>query len=226
MNKQPISRRSFAAGLALAPVAGLPAIAGAVNAGDDPVLAALAEHERLQVLAKAAEEASNAADRAFVAARETLGLVMFKGEDVYSLEYLECLAGHTFRSGNYTYEKLEAIIADIRQGWAIMQAEMTQPDVEYEAARSALEARLPAYEGAKIESGIDAAEETMNAAFDDVSDAERTIFETAPTSRAGAVALLRFTADFLDELGINDMKVDDVLPDALRAAADFFEGEA
>lgn len=36
----------------------------------------------------------------------------------------------------------------------------------------------------------------------------------------------RYTANFLDELGINDTKVKDVLTDAIRAATDFFKVEA
>ena len=53
MAKQPHtpSRRAMLAGLAAAPVAGLPALAGGV-AADDPIFLAFAEHER----AKAANE--------------------------------------------------------------------------------------------------------------------------------------------------------------------------
>jgi hypothetical protein len=53
MKTQPISRRALAAGLALAPVAGLPALAGAVSA-DDPVFAVLAERDRLEAIHLAA----------------------------------------------------------------------------------------------------------------------------------------------------------------------------
>ena len=53
MKTQPISRRALAAGLALAPVAGLPALAGAVS-GDDPVFAVLAERDRLEAIHLAA----------------------------------------------------------------------------------------------------------------------------------------------------------------------------
>ena len=45
MKTQPITRRALAAGLALAPIAGLPALAGVVSA-DDPILAALDELRR------------------------------------------------------------------------------------------------------------------------------------------------------------------------------------
>ena len=43
---------------------------------------------------------------------------------------------------------------------------------------------------------------------------------------APTIALLRFAADYLDDVGMNDTKVKDVLTDAIRAGADFFEGEA
>jgi len=53
MKAQPISRRALAAGLALAPVAGLPALAGEVSE-DDPVFAVLAERDRLEAIHLAA----------------------------------------------------------------------------------------------------------------------------------------------------------------------------
>ena len=46
--KTQTTRRAVMAGLAAAPVAGLPAIAGAV-AGNDPIFAAFAEYERTKV---------------------------------------------------------------------------------------------------------------------------------------------------------------------------------
>jgi hypothetical protein len=52
------------------------------------------------------------------------------------------------------------------------------------------------------------------------------VYEAEPTSRAGAIAFLRFVADFLEENGVNDTLLEDVFPNAIRAAADFFEGEA
>ena len=52
------SRRAIVAGLAVAPVAGLPAIAGTV--GVDPALEALAEYDRLHAIELAARKASRA----------------------------------------------------------------------------------------------------------------------------------------------------------------------
>jgi hypothetical protein len=56
MKTQSISRRALAAGLALAPVAGLPALAGAASV-DDPILAALDELRRSKAHIKGLDEA-------------------------------------------------------------------------------------------------------------------------------------------------------------------------
>ena len=69
-------------------------------------------------------------------------------------------------------------------------------------------------------------DDAYNEAYREERDAERAIMIAEPTSPAGAIALLRFIAEQLDDIGINDTKFEDVLPDAIRAAADFFEGEA
>ncbi|HTO79943.1 MAG TPA: hypothetical protein VMJ31_09245 [Methylocystis sp.] len=123
-----------------------------------------------------------------------------------------------------TEAELEETIAQLRCGWAKQKARLATPDAEYDAARAALEARLPAFEQARAK--IEAQEDAPNEAFDRLGDAERAIFEAAPTTHVGAVAMLRFTADFLEELGINDTRVEDVLRDALRRAADFIELKA
>ena len=64
MKTQPISRRALAAGLALAPVAGLPALAGAINSSD-PVFAALAALEQTEAQARQIWDAHDAAEEAF-----------------------------------------------------------------------------------------------------------------------------------------------------------------
>ena len=103
---------------------------------------------------------------------------------------------------------------------------MASPDPEFEAARADLEARLSAVDPAKEEGGEDDDEAESNEAFAILGDAERAVYEAEPTSRAGAIALLRFAADFLEENGVNDTQLEDVFPDAIRRAADFFEGRA
>jgi len=208
----PFSRRRIMAGLAAAPVAGAPAIAGAVI-GDDPVFAALAERDHAHAIWEAAIPKTDAAS-------EAIGAVIYNGEEVYTLPHLNHLAGlpHYPMTG----AELEEAVAQLRRGWAMQQEELASTSPEYQAARAALEARQAALAVAPESS----AEEASDDAFDVFGDAERAVFEAAPTTQAGAVALLRFTAEFLEELGINDTKVEDVLPDAIRNAAAVLEREA
>jgi hypothetical protein len=216
MKTQPISRRSLAAGLALAPVVGLPALAG-VAPVDDPVFIALAEHGR----ALAAYEAISMTP---AATSETIPFVTYKGEKAYNLSHLNDLAG---RSNHYmTTDELEATIAQLRRSWAKQQEEFASPDPEFEAARAALEARLSAVDLAKEEGGEDDDEAESNEPFEVLGYAERAVYEAEPTSQAGAIALLRFAADFLDENGVNDTMLEDVFADAIRRAANLFEGRA
>src|ERR1019366_10101352 len=87
MKTQPISRRALAAGLALAPVAGLPALAGVVSA-DDPVFAALAELERVKATVETVGKVHSAAEEAIFEARAP-GFVEFEGREVRSLADLD-----------------------------------------------------------------------------------------------------------------------------------------
>ena len=192
------TRRALVAGLALAPIAGVPAIAGAV-AGNDPALAAIAEYERRCAIAEAAYKASSEADRAFRAAREAIGVVNFNGEEVYSLRRLDFLG----------------------------QRLHPAPDPEYQAARIALQANLPAYRKAKINNRVAALEAAASEASSKADDAQIAMFETTPRSPAGAAALIRHAMDHLDELGINDTWLQDIFTDAIRNAVAVLErGEA
>jgi hypothetical protein len=214
--KTQISRRALAAGLALAPIAGLPALAGVLSA-DDPVFAALAERNRALAAYEAISEAT-------AATREAIPCVTYKGKKAYSLPHLNDLAGRS----NYhmTAADLEETIAQLRRGWAKKQEELASPDLEFEAARVALEARQSARDLAREEGGEDDDEAESNEPFEVLGYAERAVYEAEPTSRAGAIALLRFAADFLEENGVNDTMLEDVFPDAIRRAAGFFEGSA
>jgi hypothetical protein len=216
MHSPNISRRALAAGLALAPVAGLPALAGA-GSGDDPVFAALAERNRALAAYEAISEAT-------AATREAIPCVTYNGKKAYSLPHLNDLAGRS----NYhmTAADLEETIAQLRRGWAKKQEELASPDLEFEAARAALEARLSARDLAKEEGGEDDDEAESNEPFEALGYAERAVYEAEPTSQAGAIALLRFAADFLDENGVNDTMLEDVFSDAIRRAANLFEGRA
>ena len=223
MKTQPITRRALAAGLALAPIAGLPALAGVVSA-DDPILAALDELRRLKAHIEALDEAVERAHDAFADMSPEGASIKLDGM-VFSEH--EAIDSH-FNDLGIPNENIDKTIA-LLESWR--KSPLT-PELraEREAARrmahAELDALLQQRAAVKAESGYAAADAAADEAFERQGDAERSIFETEPTSRAGAIALLRFAADHIEDMGVNDSKVADVLPDAIRAAADFFEGEA
>ena len=196
-------------------LAGVPAIAGAV-AGNDPALAAIAEYERRRAIADASWEASTDVYEALQAERKVIGVVTFKGEEVHSLERLDVLAEQPRRV--MSKDELEDTIAQLPNGWAIQQAEAAFPDPEYQAARAAIEANLPAYRRAEANIRHDDTEETASENEREASDAQIAMFETTPTPPAGAAALIRHAMDHLDEIGINDVLLEDVFTDAIRNA--------
>ncbi len=98
----------------------------------------------------------------------------------------------------------EELIAQIREGYAKLQADANSPDPEYVAARAALEERVGVYGRAVMDSGFAEAEEAHEAAVAGEFDAEMAVLAAEPTTLAGALALLRFIANQLD--GIADDK--------------------
>lgn len=185
------TRRTILAGLALAPIAGVPVIAGAV-VGDDPIFAAFAEHERAraaETLAwKATEDLSEAAQAAKAAAGmgDAKILTRRRIEDIHKM-------------GLYSSS-------------------------EYEAALTALEADKSEFQ--KMAVAIEESEAAAECVRDATNETEVAIFETTPTTRAGAVKLLRHIADFLDEDDvINDMLVGDLIGDSIRNAVAVLERE-
>ncbi len=186
------SRRAMLAGLAAAPVAGLPAIAGAATS-DDPIFAAFAEFER----AKAADQAiSKAADE-------------LRGE---------------------TYSAIKAAGLERREIFTRCQLENWHEmgrcsDEDYEAALAELEG--PPSEHQKMLMRLDESDEADIEASRVTGATQRALCETPPTTRSGALRLLRHLADFLDEDDVvNDLYLGDVVGDAIRNAAAVLEREA
>ena len=206
------------AGLAAAPVAGLPAIAGVV-ADDDPLLEALAEYERLHAIEQAAWEA--AADAAPTRAR--FPDVIFNGERVFSILHLETMRE---RSMGMTDEEIDDTIARLRKGNATMRAEAAGLEPEYRNARAVFEAHGAYAQNAETSEVLDA-ESAASKAQDNANEARRAVFESAPTTLAGALRLLRHLADFLDEDDVvNDTLVGDMIGDSVRNAVAVLEREA
>ncbi len=131
---------------------------------------------------------------------------------------------------------LECLIENIRKTIKLLLSYRKRPLTPEQRSRAAKPRRRRAHEEldaikrqqaeARTASGYAEVDDAYNEAYREERDAERAIMIAEPTSRAGAIALLRFIADQLDDIGINDTNFEDVLTDAIRAAADFFEGEA
>jgi hypothetical protein len=227
MKTQPISRRALAAGLALAPIAGLPALAGVVSA-DDPILAALDELRRLKAHIEGLDEAVEKAHDAFAEMSPECASIELDGM-VFSEH--EAIDSHFNDLGipNENIDKTIALLESYRKS-PLTPEQKAEREAAREAARrrahEELDALLQQRATAKTKSGYAAADAAADEAFERQGDAERAIFETDPISGAGAIALLRFAADHIEDMGVNDTKVEDVLSDAIRAAADFFEREA
>jgi hypothetical protein len=212
------SRRDMLASLAAAPVAGLPAMA-CVVAKADPLLEALAEYERLHGIEQAAWEAVTDA----TPTRARLPEVVFNGERVFSILQLETMRE---RSMGMTDEELDDTIARLRKGNATLRVEAAGLEPEYLSARAVLEAHEACAQNVETSEALEA-ESAAQKAQDDANEAQRAVFETTPTARAGALRLLRHLADFLDEDDVvNDNWVADLLGEAIRNAAAVLEQEA
>jgi len=216
------TRRAIVTGIAVAPLAGLPALAGAATT-NDPILSAIAEHRRLKAIARAASEAAGAADKVFDAAAGAIGVVTYKGEKILSEERLDFLA---YRPQPMSEIDLEEIIQRLRTGNARLKAEASVPDHECDAARAELQQKRELFEKAREQCGVQAADEASDAAWDAEREAEIAVVASSPATPAGAAAFIRYAADFLDDLGINDTRLDGVLTAAIRNAVALLEREA
>lgn len=185
------TRRAFVAGLAAAPVAGLPAVASAVS-GEDPILAAFAEFERAKASDAAAWKAYNEFEEVTTSALEAAGV---EPTQIFTQRRLE------------THRELGLL-----------------SDAEYAEALTGLDG--PESEHQAMWRAVEEAEESARAAGEARGEAERAFVTTTPTTRAGALRLIRFIADFLDEDDVvNDTWIGDVVGSAIRNAIAVFESE-
>lgn len=215
------SRRAMLAGLAVSPVAGLPAVAGAF--ASDPALDALREYERIHALEEAAWEASSEVNAIACAGQEVFDDVYFNGARVFNLTDLEVSRE---RSIGTTDEELEETILRLRNGNAIKRAENGNLEPEYERARAILEARAAIPLARDAVAVIDA-EELASEACDRTHQAQGALFKAEPTTPGGAIAQLRFIAKFVDEPGvINDTSAEGIIGDTIRRAVAVLEMEA
>jgi len=167
---QPISRRALAASLALAPVAGLPAIASSRER--DPIITACAELQKLRRAEKLAGDKLGADLELYESLLpEQTHISITGGPDYYTLEEFD---------GSYYAEVLH------KADWLRKKREEL---VEIDAAGKSAERR----------SGFREAEEAWGAAFDRVRDLEDKILVMVPSSPAGAAALLRLSRVVIED---------------------------
>jgi hypothetical protein len=214
-----ISRRALAAGLALAPVAGLPALAGVVST-HDPVFVALAALEQTEAQARQIWDAHDAAEEAFYdSAPPRLPLVV----DGISCDDHDAINAH-FDDPGMSEENIDNTIALLESYRKRPLTAELKAEREYarRKAHEELDAIITARAKAKAETGWADFEEPYKKSLDAHCEAERKVLATKPTSQAGAVALLRYVAQY-----IRDYDADHgLVTDAIRAAADLFEGRA
>jgi hypothetical protein len=181
------TRRAVVAGLAVAPVAALPAIAGASPASADPIFDAFAEFERAKAAEDLAWKAYNNLEEATADA--------LKGAGIEPTQI-------------FTHRRLET-----HHELGLMS------DSEYAEASAAL--------AGPERRAVEELEESSRDTAEARGEAERGFVTTAPTTRAGALQLLHYLAEFLDgEDVVNDRFLDDVVGDAIRNAIAVFESEA
>jgi hypothetical protein len=219
MKTQPISRRALAAGLALAPVAGLPALAGAINSSD-PVFVALAALEQTEARARQIWDAHDAAEEAFYgSAPPRLPLVV----DGIPCNDHDAINAH-FDDPGMPEENIDnaiALLESYRKRPLAPEQQAEREDARRKAHEE-LDAIIATRAKAKAETGWADLEEPYQRSLDAHCEAERKILATMPTTQAGAVALLRFASQYLRD----NSDRGGIATDAIRRAADFFEGEA
>ncbi len=191
-----ISRRAFAASLALTPAAALPVIAGVRSQEADPVLAACADLKKLKFDRERAAEKFNAAMQLYESLLpEKTHVSVPSGMAYHNLEdFDDSYMGEIYHRTEWTRK---------------LRAEL----VEIEAARKS----------AEKQSGVAQATEASSDAYERVCELETEILMTVPSSPAGAVAILRVARAVIDDDRKDGFEANVAAIAALDRVADFFE---
>jgi hypothetical protein len=213
-----IDRRSLVCGLGTAAIAGVPVCGGAAPMSDDPVFQAMAALEQLRIHAEEPDAAHSVAEDAIIAAWKE-NVVTLDGEEMRTHEQIDAHLTPAFEDEGQFNSFVERLRP--RQ---LSAAERAERDRARQAAHDEL-ARKEA-EIAEVEQriGFREIEEQKDSANGAVWDAEYDVMEAKSASPAGAVALLRFVAELMEDLG--DDGEDGHYALAIRNAADFFERSA
>jgi hypothetical protein len=219
-----IDRRSLVCGLGTAAIAGVPALGSAAPMSDDPVFQAMAVLEKLKIHAEERDAAHSVAEEATGDAM--IGnVVTLDGERMLTHEQID--AHFTPAFGPDDGEEFNKILRRIEtlRPRHLSAAEGTERDRAHQAAHDELTRREAAIAEVEQRSGYREIEAQLESANSAVWDAEYDVMEAKPATPAGAVALLRFVAELMGELFPDDDEHEHYV-EAIRNAADFFEGRA
>jgi hypothetical protein len=212
----PLDRRSLICALGTAAIAGIPAAAGAAPVSD-PVFQALAELERLKTHA----EGANAADKAVEEAMPNISVsVTLDGKRIGTHEEIAAHFTPAFEDEeefNGMVEKIEKL-----RPRRLSDAERAERDRVRQAAHDELTGKQVARAEARSVLNADEIEARKGEADSAVWDAEYVVMDSKPATTAGAISLLRFAADLLEEFSHSE-ESEHALK-AMRNTADFLEG--
>jgi hypothetical protein len=190
------------------------------TAPDDSVFQALAALEHLKIHAEEPEAAHSVAEDAVFAAMKE-NAVILGGEEMRTHAQIDTHFKPAF--GLDDEDQFNVLVERLRPRH-LPDAERAERDLARQAAHDELtrqEAAIAEIEQRVGFREIKAQQESANGAF---WDAEYDVMEAKPATTAGAVALLRFVAGLMEDLGDACDRGHYAL--AIRNAADFFEGSA
>jgi hypothetical protein len=216
-----IDRRSLVCGLGTVSIAGVPALAGAVPMSDDPVFQAMAALEQLKIHAERPDAAHSVAEDAiFDAGKENV--LTLDGERMITHEQIDAHFTPVF-GPEYDFDAFIERLEKLRPRH-LPGTEQAERDRARQAAHDELARREAEIAEVEQRIGFREIEARKDSAYAAVWDAEYDVMEAKPATPAGAVALLRFVASLMEDLG--DDGEDGHYALAIRNAADFFEGSA
>jgi hypothetical protein len=209
----PLDRRSLICALGTAAIAGIPAAAGAAPVGD-PVIQALAELERLKTHA----EVANAADAAVEEAMPDISVsVTLDGKRIRTHEEIDAHFRPVFEDEeefNGMVERIEKLRPRL-----LSDGERAERDRARQAAHDELAGKEMEHAEARRALNADEIEARKNEGDTAVWDAEYAVMDSTPATTAGAISLLRFSADLLEEFCHSEESEHSI--QAMRNTADF-----
>jgi hypothetical protein len=192
--------------------------ASAAPVANDPVFQAMAALEQLRIHAQRPDAAHSIAEHAFFEAKRG-NVVTLDGEEMGTHEQIDAHFTPAFQDE----EQFNRFIERLRPRH-LSAPERAERDRARQAAHDELARKEAAIAEVEQRIGFREIEARKDSAESAVWAAEYDAMEAKPATPAGAVALLRFVASLMEDLG--DDGEDGHYALAIRNAADFFEARA